>query len=505
MTSDFFTKSRKRKSNSSEINSNDGKKKKIDNGDARFKKGNSSKKSKDEDSLNSEEISSDDLGFENESDQENLSDEGENEKRETPAEKRLRLAKKYIETIKEGLDDVDFDAAEIDKDLIAERLQKDAREQTGRTYRTIADTFSFPIISPIIKSGRQELSITCVACDESGQFFYTGSKDHSIIKWGVKTGNKVYSIVGGRKEIKKFDGHTDQILALAVSSDGNYMASGGRDKKINIWSIKENKLLKCFMQHKDSVTGLVFRKGNNQLYSCSLDRTIKLWNIDEMCYIETLFGHQDQVMAIDTLYRERCVTVGARDRTCRLWKIIEESQLVFRGVTKEATGDNGQVFKEGSLDVVAMIDEDNYLSGGDSGAICLWNLNKKKPVFVNQLSHGLQEFESESEGSIKSPHWITALATLRYSDLFASGSWDGKIRLWKLTNNIRSFTLLTEISMIGFVNALEFMTTTVDNKTYILAGIGQEHKLGRWKRIKKARNGWQLIELPLKTQSQNGI
>ncbi|CAG8823906.1 18725_t:CDS:1, partial [Dentiscutata erythropus] len=100
MTSDFSAKSRKRKSVSSEINSNDGKKKKIDNGDARFKKGNNNKKLKDEDSLSSEEISSDDLGFENESDQEILSDEGENE---TPTEKRLRLAKKYIETIKEGL------------------------------------------------------------------------------------------------------------------------------------------------------------------------------------------------------------------------------------------------------------------------------------------------------------------------------------------------------------------------------------------------------------------
>lgn len=133
----------------------------------------------------------------------------------------------------------------------------------------------------------------------------------------------------------------------------------------------------------------------------------------------------------------------------------------------------------------------------------MWNINKKKPVFVNQLSHGLQELNPESEISLKSPHWITALSTLRYSDLFASGSWDGCIRLWKLADNIRSFSLLTEIPMIGFVNALEFITT-VDNKTYLLAGIGQEHKLGRWKRIKEARNGWRLIDLPLKAQLQNG-
>ncbi len=52
--------------------------------------------------------------------------------------------------------------------------------------------------------------------------------------------------------------------------------------------------------------------------------------------------------------------------------------------------------------------------------------------------------------------------------------------------------------MIGFVNSLQFVTTIVDGKTLLLAGIGQEHRLGRWQRIKKVKNGWRLIELPLK-------
>ncbi|CAG8773751.1 8989_t:CDS:2, partial [Racocetra persica] len=312
----------------------------------------------------------------------------------------------------------------------------------------------------------------------------------------TKTGKKLHIFPGGRKEVKKFDGHTNHVLALAVSSDENYMVSGGSDKKINIWSAKDDKLLKCFTQHKDSVSGLVFRKGNNQLYSASQDRTIKVWNIDELCYIETLFGHQDQILSIDSLSRERCVTVGSRDRTCRLWKIVEGSQLVFRGSTKIATED-GQTFKEGSLDVITMIDEDNFLSGGDSGAISLWNINKKKPVFVYNIAHGLQTYDSESEGSIKTPYWITALATVRYSDFFASGSWDGNIRLWKLIDNIHSFVPLAEIPLVGFVNALQFVT--IENETFLLAGVGQEHKLGRWKRIKNARNGWRLIELPLKS------
>ena len=44
---------------------------------------------------------------------------------ETGAERRLRLAEQYLENIKGEVDEVGFDAEEIDKDLIAERLQED--------------------------------------------------------------------------------------------------------------------------------------------------------------------------------------------------------------------------------------------------------------------------------------------------------------------------------------------------------------------------------------------
>ena len=63
--------------------------------------------------------------------------EAEVEKRETAAEKRLRLAKQYLDKVHEDVAyaDGEFDAAEIDRDLIAERLQTDAVS----TYHVIYD------------------------------------------------------------------------------------------------------------------------------------------------------------------------------------------------------------------------------------------------------------------------------------------------------------------------------------------------------------------------------
>lgn len=48
------------------------------------------------------------------------SDEGE-----TAADRRLKLAERYLENVRDEVDDIGFDAAEIDRDLIAERLKED--------------------------------------------------------------------------------------------------------------------------------------------------------------------------------------------------------------------------------------------------------------------------------------------------------------------------------------------------------------------------------------------
>lgn len=67
---------------------------------------------------------SDDEAGRVESEEEDSISESEDED-ETGAERRLRLAEQYLENIKGEVDEIDFDAEDIDRDLIAERLQED--------------------------------------------------------------------------------------------------------------------------------------------------------------------------------------------------------------------------------------------------------------------------------------------------------------------------------------------------------------------------------------------
>ncbi|KAJ3218131.1 pre-rRNA processing protein [Dinochytrium kinnereticum] len=518
-------------------------------------------------------------------------DENDESKRETAAHKRLRLAKKYISKLQEETaEEGDVDAAEIDKEIISQRLRDDVLKSKGLLFQEVAQHYenleallgSDGEVQKRIrdfkssKKGNQQsvISVAVAAPKQKSSelppkiFIYSASKD-CVVKWDFWTGKRLHSFTRGLKPTKRArrrlgekavtteNGHSDAILCMDVSSDGRYLkkATAGMDKVIHIWSTEDDSHIGEFRQHRDGVTGLAFRKGLvNHLYSCSLDRTVKVWNVDEMTYIETLFGHQDNVLSIDALSMERCVTAGARDRTTRLWKVVEESQMIFRGgggsdvrqdvvdglILPSEVGDAKREAKRtgagnfgGSIDVVAMVDENTFLSGTDSGSISLWNTNKKKPLYTRTRAHGPKyDDENSIEENAGNCNWITALASNPFTDLFASGSCDGFVRLWRIVDDRKSFAALCKLPAVGFVNSIRFFTAPaligdsddmpaeedasqmnagalrraiarkreeVSKKTknvlHLALGLGQEHRMGRWWREKAAKNRVEIIVL----------
>ncbi|KAL8674697.1 MAG: hypothetical protein Q9168_000929 [Polycauliona sp. 1 TL-2023] len=500
---------------------------------------------------------------------------------ETGAERRLRLAEQYLENIKGETETVGFDAEEIDRDLIAERLKEDAAATKGRLYRHIASGLDFSASVRTLFRADTQTTTSVAVCPP---YAYTVSKDITLIKWEFPPAAKpstqkkkkkattkppapirrrpikmLYSR-GNKNEAgnHKYQHHTAPILTVAASSDGKYVATGGADKRLIIWSAADLKPLRIFTQHRDAVTSLAFRRGTNQLYSSSKDRTIKTWSLDELGYMETLFGHQDEVVDIAALSLERCVSVGARDRTARLWKVVEESQLVFRGggtseKRKVNTRDplmNGEAtmmrtaYAEGSIDRVAMIDEETFVTGSDNGSISLWSLHKKKPICTVPVAHGLDPALKPEEASAEEvpnpkvpgepqPRWITALAAVPYSDLILSGSWDGHVRMWKISEDKKR---IEEIGVPGQTHAEDErhgdadISRSKDGKRQehqglsaegvvndivifergdrgkdglcVLVATGKEHRMGRWKTL-RGKNGACIFEVPRRQVSED--
>jgi WD40 repeat protein len=67
----------------------------------------------------------------------------------------------------------------------------------------------------------------------------TSSKDCNLIMWDLASQSKMF--FKGEKFNRTIAGHFDEVSTLAISPNGKYMISGGKDRIVRIWDIHNQK------------------------------------------------------------------------------------------------------------------------------------------------------------------------------------------------------------------------------------------------------------------------
>ena len=381
------------------------------------------------------------------------------------------------------------------------------------------------------REGRGRADVLGLAASSDGRFLASGGMDGVIRVWDTRTGEAAAT---------SDPLHPTPPAAAAPPPPPPPPPSAATSVRPPLWC--------SFPAHRSAVSCLSFRLGSSTLFSGSYDRTVKLFDVLSKSYVETLFGHTQPVNAVHAsassaaqrstkhtaqhshsssfpcctscspllyaaarvwrLHRNRAVSVGA-DRTARMWKVVEESQLLFR-MDSSASLSAGAVDAVGngggggglSLDCVALLDEEHFLVGGDDGRLALWSSQRKRPLHVQPAAHG-------------ACHWIVSIGAAPYSDVAFTGSSDGFINAYhwtalqglqqsRLRNGEERSTpgrprleLLHRIPCVGYVNSL----SVSHSGRFLVAGIGQEHRAGRWMPpIKEAKNGITVRRATTQTQ-----
>lgn len=239
-----------------------------------------------------EEISSNDEDEE----RNGLESEAESDDYEESAEsKRLRLAKQYLSQMKAGeADEGSASDASGDDVRVSNKLQATRLRERGELFEDLVPNFRN---LDMTECTRRDLTghtgaITCIALTKDETTLISCSKDNSVLKWDVETGTKT---VLRQKWNSKMDHQCSmgEMLSVAVSHDGRYVAAGGRDSSVRIYDGRQKYAeVKELKGHRGAVTSLCFRMDSYTLFSGSLDRCMKHWEINDLAYVETMFGHQ---------------------------------------------------------------------------------------------------------------------------------------------------------------------------------------------------------------------
>jgi len=247
----------------------------------------------------------------------------------------------------------------------------------------------------------------------------SASEDTTVNVWNTMTWTS----------IQKYTNHTSWVYSLD-QIDSDTMVSGSADSTTRIWRISTGETLKIINVNVQVYVVRVFSIEYKQIVcgTFSTSNNLQIYNYETGQMIRTLNGHSNYVYSIEML-SEQFMASGGVDQIVIIWDLSSYS------IKYTLTGHTNQVrcIKRLSSNLIA--------SGDNSGKIIIWNWSTGEQIF-NLTGHTtILEYNS---------------LDLYDDQTLISGSWDGTVKFWNITNG----TLIQSIDVDIQINALAMLKSS---------------------------------------------
>ncbi|CAO3616929.1 unnamed protein product [Cunninghamella blakesleeana] len=172
-----------------------------------------------------------------------------------------------------------------------------------------------------------------VVC-EQGSSVITASSDRTVKLW------RPYS--HDSHQAHTIGWHTDYVKCLSYASEAGWVASGGLDKRINIWDIEKGEAALTIQvgsmninndqpndttntshitSTKSSIYAMAVNPSGTMLVTGSPERVVRVWDPRSGKRVSKLTGHTDNIRALLISHDGQYVLSGSSDSTIKLWSV----------------------------------------------------------------------------------------------------------------------------------------------------------------------------------------
>jgi serine/threonine protein kinase len=250
---------------------------------------------------------------------------------------------------------------------------------------------------------RTNNSILTVAASSNHSQIASGDKDRKVqLRRKESIGNSVQELHG---DFSNLDSHNGFVYTVQFSSDGKILASGGADRKIKLWNTDTGKIIYTLDGHQDVVTAIQFMPNGKILIGAGADRTIRFWDLEHKQLIKTIEAHEQKIHALAISQDGKIIISGSSDRTIQIRQLGTTTHHILPG------------HQDAVLTVAISPDRKTIASGSIDGMVNLWNAD------THQLTASFQAHQSAVKSIVFKP----------VGNTFISASWDRTIKVWQLS------------------------------------------------------------------------
>ena len=251
--------------------------------------------------------------------------------------------------------------------------------------------------------------VHCVCYSPNGQLLASGSFDGSIRLWKGHIGTSRHP---SRVNATVLQGHTSWVWGMAFSSDGRILATGSDDGTLRLWDVQEEQCMNILDGHTDDVLAIAIQ--GELLVSASQDQAVRLWNLQGQS-LKTWRGCTNGIRSLSLSPKGTTLASRGLDEAIYLWQLqfdLDHSpSRPYKILQRQINSISQLTSWTSSLSFSP--DGQTVATNGQDGSLLLWGVSTGS---LHQWSgHG-------------APVWTVAFDAT--GETLASGSHDQTVRLW---------------------------------------------------------------------------